>query len=141
MRHIALAALALVALIGCSHASEPKAGPGTGTISGKLVGTDQAPFDLSLAGPGAGRDLRIDLVDQSSGVVASTYPKVQHSELTWRSEFVFSDVKPGSYELTAYANVPGKRSVAGSQPVTVNPGEVTPITLVLQVTPAEGAAH
>ena len=139
MRHIAFAPFALVALIGCSHVSEPKAGPDTGTISGKLVTTDQAPFDLSLAGPGAGRDLKIDLVDQSSGVVASTYPKAQHSELPWRSEFVFSNIKPGTYELTAYANVPGKRSIAGSQPVTVNPGEVTPITLVLQVTPVQEA--
>lgn len=135
MRYIVFAAFTLLALIGCSHASAPRTGPETGAISGKLVGTEQAPFDLSLAGPDAGHNLRIDLVDQSSGVVASTNPT------TGRPEFIFSNVKPGSYELTVYANVPGKRSIAGSQPVTVNPGEVTTITLVLQVTPAEGTGH
>lgn len=138
---LSIAVFGLIALTGCSHAApaEPKTGPESGAISGKLVGADQAPFDLSLAGPGAGSDLRIDLISPSSGVVASAYPTARHSELAWHSEFVFSNIKPGSYELSVYRNIPGKRTIAGSQPVTVDPGQVTPVTLVLQVTPAEGA--
>lgn len=134
-RPLALAALLLAA--GCAHSKppEPKMQPGTGAISGKLVGTNQDPFDLKLAGDGGARDLRIDLVSPSSGVVAAAYPQPDNPV------FVFSNVKPGSYELSVYRNIPGKRTIAGSQAVTVDADQIAPVTLTLQVTESDASSQ
>lgn len=102
---------------------------GEGGISGKLVDADQQPFDLTLAGEGGAKELRIELVSPTGGAVAATHPRRD------KPEFAFSHIMPGTYELSVYRMVQGKRSIAGSKPVTVDPGQVTPATLQLQVTP------
>ena len=109
--------------------------PGNGAIAGKLVGADGGTFDLSLAGEGGSQSVKIELTSPSTGVVAATHPHEKSGE------FVFSDVKPGTYELAVYRVVPGTRTIAGSQPVTVDPNQITPATVTLQVTPFDAPPH
>lgn len=131
---ILLSLFLLTAFCGCSanrnNAAKPTMGPGEGAISGQLVGPYQDPFDLKQAGDDAPASLRIDLVSPATGISAAAYPRAD-------DRFVFSDVKPGQYELHVYWVVPGKRTIAGSLPVTVNPDEVTPVKMPLTVTSQE----
>jgi hypothetical protein len=133
MKTYAIAIVMLLGLVsgcGSSHRQEerkPEFGVGEGAIAGKLVGGDSTPFDVSLAG--GARALRIELLSTGDGIAAATFPKEKPPE------FVFSHVKPGRYEMTVYAIVPGKRTIAGSTPVVVNSQQVTPVTLTLVETP------
>jgi hypothetical protein len=133
------AAVWAVALAGCAHPKPPEdkptMSPGNGAIAGKLVGSEGAAFDLSLAGEGGAEALKIELTSPSTGVVAATYPHEKSGD------FIFSDVKPGTYELAVYRVVPGTRTIAGSQPVTVDPNQITPATVTLQVTPFDAPSH
>ena len=127
--------LAAIALSGCSHDTpadlKPKFDAGEGAISGEIIGTDKDPFDLELAG--GKKQLKIELLSPVSGVAATTYP------VDKKAHFVFNHVPPGRYEITAFATVSGKRSVAGNLTVTVDPGQVFPAKLMLTVTPFDGA--
>jgi len=115
-------------VVGCSHErATPTMSPGTGAISGQLQDTNERPFDLDQAGPG-GSALRIDLISGGGGVIATTRP------LKDQPAFVFNNVPPGQYELSAYANVPGERTIAANQPVTVDAGEIANVKLQLEVT-------
>ena len=119
-------------LAGCGSSNRtndltPRFDAGEGAIAGKLVGADAAPFDVSLAG--GVRALRIELLSTGDGIAAATFPKEKPPE------FVFSHIKPGRYEISVYAIVPGKRTIAGSTPVVVNAQQVTPVTLTLIETP------
>ena len=98
---------------------------GEGAITGKLESTGGDRFDLSLAGP---EPLQIQLMNPNHGVVDTTTP------LQGKPRFIFDHVKPGTYELAVYRAIPGQRSIAGSEPVTVNTGQIMPATLTLQVT-------
>jgi len=100
---------------------------GNGAIKGKLVDSMGETFDLALAGEGGAKALKIQLISSTSGVVATTTPTLR------KSEFVFNNVSPGRYELTVYDMVPDKRTVAGSQTVTVDPDQTTSATITLQV--------
>jgi hypothetical protein len=100
-------------------------GSGEGAITGKLENAGGDRFDLSLAGP---EPLQIQLLNPNHGVVDTTTP------LPGKPRFIFDHVKPGSYELAAYRAVRGQRTIAGSEPVTVDAGQITPVTLTLQVT-------
>ena len=100
---------------------------GTGAIEGKLVAADEAPFDLALAADDSSGPLRVELLSPARGVVATANT---HRN---KPEFSFSNVRPGTYELVVYRAIAGKRTIAGSQTVTVNPGETAPATLMLQV--------
>jgi hypothetical protein len=132
-----LVALSCWITIGCaSHKpadEEPKPAmsAGEGAISGTLVNADGDPFDLSLAANGgAAQPLEIKLINPDRAVVATTSPK---STKKAKSAFLFNHVKPGTYELSVYRLVLGKRTIAGSEPVTVDPGQVTPAKLTVQV--------
>jgi len=131
---IILATVTFAALfIGCaSHRNDvqkPTMGAGDGAIDGQLVDAVGDPFDLTQAGEGGTKSLRIDLRSPENGNVAAAYPK------TKESRFVFSNIKPGAYEISVYWVVPGKRTIAGSLPVSVNADQVTPVKLPLTVTP------
>ena len=119
--------------VGCaSHRNEvqkPAMGPGEGAIEGQVVDAVGDPFDLTQAGEGGTKSLRIDLISPASGIVAAAYPKEKESR------FVFSHIKPGGYEIAVYWIVPGKRTIAGSLPVSVNADQVTPVKLPLTVAP------
>jgi hypothetical protein len=101
---------------------------GEGAILGKLVNPDGGSFDLSLVGEPGPSALRIQLMSPDRAVVATAGPT------GGKPGFIFSHVKPGTYELSIYRTVPGVRTIAGSEPVTVDAGQVTPVTLTLQVT-------
>jgi hypothetical protein len=96
-----------------------------GAITGKLESAGGDRFDLSLAGIDP---LQIQLLNPDHGVVATTAP------LQGKPRFIFDHVKPGTYELSVYGAVRGQRTIAGSEPVTVDAGQITPATLTLQVT-------
>ena len=101
---------------------------GRGAISGKLVDSDDQPFDwqrVGLSGPGA---LRIELLSTAHGVVATSHPQRD------KAIFLFDDVPPGRYELAAYGAVPGERTIAGNQTILVNPDEIAHVKLQVQVT-------
>ena len=98
---------------------------GEGAIAGKLESAAGDRFDLSLAGP---EPLQIQLMNPNHGVVDTTAP------LQGKPRFIFDHVKPGSYELAVYRTLRGQRSIAGSEPITVDSGQITPATLTLQVT-------
>lgn len=122
--------LAFFCLAGCAthkpdHDPTPVMSVGEGAITGKLESAGGDRFDLSLAGP---EPLQIQLMNPNHGVVDTTTP--------WQGKprFIFDHVKPGTYELSVYRAVPGQRTIAGSEPVTVNAGQLTPATLTLQVT-------
>lgn len=104
---------------------------GNGAIKGALVNATNEPFDLALAGDRGGKALTIELISSGKGVVARTTAEKQ------KPEFVFNNVPPGSYELSIYTVVPGKRTIAGSQTVTVDPDQTVSTTLVLQIAEAK----
>jgi hypothetical protein len=104
--------------------------PGEGAILGKLMNGDGGSFDLSLAGGSGSAPLQIQLMSPDRAVVATTSP------FPGKPQFIFSHVKPGTYELAVYRSIPGVRTIAGSEPVTVDAGQVAPATLTLQVTNA-----
>lgn len=123
--------------LGCaSHkpdtAEQPPAFSATdGAISGKLVNGEGDPFDLAQSqDPSGAEKLRIELISPDSAVVATTTP------VSGKPQFKFAHVKPGTYELSVYRSVPGQRIIAGSEPVTVDAGQITPVTLTVQVTNA-----
>jgi hypothetical protein len=129
---IAVLGLILGVATGCAHdgaADKPAMNAGEGGIAGKLVDAEQRPFDLMQAGEGGAKELRIELVSPTGGAVDATHPRKS------TPDFVFNHVTPGTYELSVYRMVQGKRSIAGSKPVTVDPGQITSVTLQLQVTP------
>lgn len=121
---------AVFAAGGCAHkgAEKPAMRAGTGGIDGKLVDKSGEPFDVSLAGEGGATSLRIELISSGSGVVATTAPATQEPH------FEFSNVAPGRYELNVYRVVPGKRTIAGSQTVSVDPGQTAFVSITLEVT-------
>jgi hypothetical protein len=127
------APLAMLLLVGCSsnHPPEPKPefDSGEGAISGKLVDSYNDRFDVSQAGDAGAKGLQIELMSPSRGIAAATFPDKD------KSTFVFSHIKPGRYELEVYSVVTGKRTIAGSLQITVNPEQVTPASLPLTVTP------
>jgi len=130
---------AAAGLSGCNldaraDRDKPKMGPGEGAISGSLLAEDKQSFDLSLARDGQGNgNLRIELISPAEGLSAVTFPQER------RARFTFNNVKPGSYELSVYCVIPGKRTIAGSLPVTVNAAQATPVKVTLHVTPEEGS--
>jgi hypothetical protein len=105
-------------------------GSGEGAISGKLVTGDGDAFNPALASASGTAALEIQLISPDRAVVATA--------ATWmgKPQFVLDHVKPGSYELSVYRSVLGKRTIAGSEPVTVDAGQITPVTITLQVTEA-----
>jgi hypothetical protein len=117
---------------GCGSGHQPEDKPkfdtGEGAISGKLTDPLDNPFDLSQAGEGGAKTLQIELFSPARGAETTTPRKDKPT-------FVFSHVKPGRYEISIYAVVTGKRTIAGSTQATVNPGQVTPVSLPLTVTP------
>jgi hypothetical protein len=123
----------MLILIGCGSnhppAPKPEFDPGEGAISGKLVDSDDEPFDVSLAGDSGAKGIEIELLSPSRGIAAATFPDKE------KATFILSHIKPGRYELSVYSVVTGKRTIAGSAQVTVNPEQVTPATLPLAVTP------
>jgi hypothetical protein len=130
----AFALLAVLMLIGCSSGGrppeqKPEFNPGEGAIAGKLVDSNDDPFDVSLAGEEGVKALEIELLSPSRGIAAATFPRKE------KSTFVLSHVKPGRYELSVYTVVTGKRTIAGSSQVTVDREKVTSATLRLTVTP------
>jgi hypothetical protein len=101
-----------------------------GAISGKLVNGDGNPFDTGLGKDSTDRQsLRIDLISPDHAVVSSAA-----TPPSGKPQFRFEHVKPGTYELSVYRVVPGQRTIAGSEPVTVDANQITPVTLTLQVT-------
>lgn len=130
-RSASLVLFLLALLCGCTHqkTAEPAMQKGNGAIKGRLVNNQGEPFDLSLAGDSGAKALKIELISSLSGVIASTTPIAQS-----KSEFVFDNVPPGRYELSVYTVVPDKRTIAGSQTVTVDPDQTASATVVLQVT-------
>lgn len=108
----------------------PAMNAGEGAILGKLMNGDGGWFDLSLVGGSGSAPLQIQLMSPDRAVVAVTSP------FPGKSQFVFSHVKPGAYELSVYRSIPGVRTIAGSEPATVDAGQITPATLTLQVTNA-----
>lgn len=121
----------LALLCGCTQqkSTEPTMQKGNGAIKGRLVNNQGDPFDLSLAGDSGSKALKIELISSLSGVVATTTPLTRS-----KSEFVFDNLPPGRYELSVYTVVPDKRTIAGSQTVTVDPNQTASATLTLQVT-------
>jgi hypothetical protein len=120
---------------GCAAhkpAEEPKPvmSAGEGAIAGTLLNADGDPFDLSLAGDGGAPPLEIKLINPDRAVVATASPR---SSKKAGSTFLFNHVKPGAYELSVYRTVLGKRTIAGSEPVTVDAGQATPVKLTMQV--------
>ena len=118
-------------LCGCgaahpTEAPKPPMGAGEGAIEGRLCNADGLPFDLKLATPAG--SLQIHLINPDRAVVATVSPQPD------KPRFIFDHVKPGTYELSVYLDVRGKRTIAGSEPVTVDAGQITPATLTLQVT-------
>ncbi|HEY2588740.1 MAG TPA: hypothetical protein VGI81_23560 [Tepidisphaeraceae bacterium] len=103
---------------------------GEGAIAGTLMDADGDPFDLSLAGDNGAPPLEIKLINPDRAVVATTSPR---STKKAKSTFLFNHVKPGTYEMSVYRIVLGKRTIAGSEPVTVDAGQVTPAKLTVQV--------
>ena len=138
-RVLALLPLAMLFVIGCgsSHPAPPKPefDAGEGAISGKLVDSNQDPFDVSQAGDGGAKAIEIELLSPVRGIAAATFPDKE------KSTFVFSHIKPGRYELSVYSVVQGKRTIAGSAQVTVDPQQVTEATLPLTVTPVKPDAQ
>ena len=134
MKRIFTPLFTLALLVGC-HAPHdvlhPAFATGEGAITGQLVDSEKEPFDLALAGDEGAKALKIEL-RSVSGVSKSTYPQKKE-----KSRFSFSHVPPGSYEISVYSVVAGKHTIAGSTPVTVDPGKVTPITITLTVTPVQ----
>lgn len=131
IRSACLSLLSFAVICGCAHdkGAPPTMQKGNGAIKGKLVNNQSEPFDLSLAGDSGAKALKIELISSISGVIASTTPIAKS-----KSEFVFDNVPPGRYELSVYTVVPDKRTIAGSQTVTVDPDQPASATLVLQVT-------
>ena len=124
----------LCGLIGCASKKLPEPKPvmslGEGAISGKLVTAAGDAFDLAAAKDAGKGSLEIQLISPDHAVVATTSPWVG------KPQFLFNHVKPGAYELSIYRSILGKRTIAGSEPVTVDAGQVTPVTVTLQVTEA-----
>ena len=131
-RAVVLGLVGLFLAASCANEQHPKMQSGNGAISGKLIGENKDPFDLGLAGDQP-KALAVILSSPAQGTVAKSYP---HGG---KPEFAFDNVAPGEYELSVYALVPGKRSIAGSQPVTVNADQATPVTMTLHVTPADSS--
>lgn len=130
MRHGWLAVFALLLLTGCTHhpRSVPVMHNGNGAISGRVLDSDDQPFDwekVGLSGPSA---LRIELLSTYRGVIATAH--LQRD----KPIFLFDDVPPGRYELAAYGAVVGEKTIAGNQTVLVNPGEIAHVKLRVQVT-------
>ena len=124
---------ALALLAGCHAAHDPlhpDFSPGEGAITGQLVNSEKDPFDLSLAGDDGAKALKVEL-HSVAGFSKTTIPQKS------KSRFSFEHVPPGSYEISVYTVVPGKRTIAGSTPITVDPGKITPITITLTVTPVQ----
>jgi hypothetical protein len=121
--------------LGCASrrgdTQKPTMGQGEGAIAGQLVDANGDPFDLTQGGEGGAKSLRIDLTSPASGIVAAAYPQKKESR------FVFSNIKPGAYEISVYWVVPGQRTIAGSLPVSVNADQVTPVKLPLTVSPLD----
>ena len=121
---------------GCAHhqaaGNTAKMAPGTGAITGEFIGPDGEPFDASLLDDGASRLLTVKLHD-NAGAITET-----EAHADQQPAFVFNNVSPGAYELSVYKVVRGKRTIAGSAPVSIDAGQVSPVRLTLQVTP-EGA--
>jgi hypothetical protein len=130
IRPACLVLFALALLCGCTHqkSAQPTMQKGNGAIKGRLLNNQAEPFDLSLAGDTGAKALKIELISSLSGVFATTTPGPN------KSEFVFDNVPPGRYELSVYTVVPDKRTIAGSQTVTVDPDQTASATLTLQVT-------
>jgi hypothetical protein len=129
-----LLAMVLLGVAGChsSHDSEsriPDFGAGEGAISGQLLNADKEAFDLALAGDDGAKGVKIELLSPSAGVASVTFPQKE------KSRFVFSHVTPGRYEISVYVIVTGKRTIAGSTPVVVDSGKVTPANVTLAVAP------
>src|SRR5690349_15469810 len=103
--------------------AKPAMSPGEGAITGTLLDADGDPFDLSLAGDNGSPPLEIKLINPDRAVVATTSPRSTKND---KSKFLFNHVKPGTYELSVYRIVLGKRTIAGSEPVTVDAGQVAP---------------
>ncbi len=134
MKRYSTPLLVLALLSGCHAAHDvlhPQFAPGEGAITGQLVVGDKDAFDLSQAGDEGAKAMKIEL-HSVSGVSRTTYPEKS------KSRFSFEHVPPGSYEISVYTVVPGKRTIAGSTPVTVDPGKVTPVYVTLTVTPVQG---
>jgi hypothetical protein len=108
--------------------------PGEGAIAGALSAADGGSFDISLAHQAGAGELEIKLMSPDRAVVATVSP------LAGKPRFIFDHVKPGTYELSVYRAIPGQRSIAGSEPVTVDAGQITPATLTLQVTSEDDRA-
>jgi hypothetical protein len=129
--------LVMVLLVGCgsNRPPEPKPqfDPGEGAITGKLVDAYDDPFDVSLAGEA--KSLEIELISPSRGIAAATFPDKD------KSTFVLSHIKPGRYELSVYCVVAGKRTIAGSTQITVNPEQVTDAKVPITVTPVKPDAQ
>jgi hypothetical protein len=134
MKRYSTPLLVLALLTGCHAAHDvmhPAFAPGEGAITGQLVDGEKDPFKLSLAGDDGAKAMKIEL-HSVSGVSRTTYPEKD------KSRFSFEHVPPGSYEISVYTVVPGKRTIAGSTPVTVDPGKITPVYITMTVTPVPG---
>ena len=129
MKRFLIPVVALAVLVGC-HAKpdplHPEFHAGEGAITGQLVDREKEPFDLKLAGDDWAKALKIEL-RSVSGVSKSTYPVKE------KSRFSFAHVPPGSYEISVYTVVPGKRIIAGSSPVTVDPDKIVPVMITVSV--------
>ncbi|HEY8748170.1 MAG TPA: hypothetical protein VIM11_09365 [Tepidisphaeraceae bacterium] len=128
--------LALALSAGCHSSGEPTARTpefslGEGAISGQLLNADKDPFDVSLGGDDGAKAIKIELLSPSAGVAAVTYPQKD------KAKFTFSHVPPGRYEISVFAVVASKRTIAGSTQITVDPGKVTPANVKLAVTPVQ----
>jgi hypothetical protein len=125
----------LLALAAGCHAGHdpatPEFSPGEGAITGQLINSDKDPFNLSLAGDDGAKALKIELLSPSTGVAAVTYPQKE------KSRFTFSHISPGRYEISVFAVVTGKRTIAGSAPITVDPGKIAPAIVKLTVSPVQ----
>lgn len=121
-------------LTGCHSSHDPSHPEFTqteGAVAGQLLNSDKEPFDLTLAGDDGAKAIKIELHSPSTGLAAITYPQKE------KSRFSFSHVPPGRYEISVYTVVLGKRTIAGSTPVTIDPAKITPANITLTVTAAQ----
>ena len=127
--------LAMFTLIGCSSGKPPEAkpqfNPGEGAISGKILDAYNDPFDVSLAGDGGAKAIQVELFN-ATGASETTHPQDE------KATFIFNHLKPGRYELSVYTVVRGKRTLAGNAQATVDPGQITAVSLPLTVTSLRG---
>ena len=119
--------------IGCAH-SAPEAPPPTfSATSGAIAGTltNSSGEALSSADKTALAGVQIRLVSADAGLVATAEPG------SGKTDFAFSDVRPGRYEISVYNTPNSKSTVAGSHPVTVDPNQITRVSITVQITSAE----